>query len=160
MIITPTALAVFLLDRLTKFLVVDYVCFGDAVPVIPGFFDITYVRNTGAAFSLMAHAHDSLRVPFLLVTSLCAVGVLFYFIKVTKPEHRLILFSLALILGGAAGNLADRALYGSVVDFISWHIGGYYWPAFNIADSGITVGVSILGIEMLLNKRAPGGMEA
>jgi len=159
-IIVPTALVVLILDRLTKSLVVDWVCYGDMVPVVPGFFDLTYVRNTGAAFSLMAGARDSVRLPFLVLTSLAAVVVLFYFIRITRPEHRLVLFALSLILGGAAGNLIDRAFYGSVIDFIYWHIGGYYWPAFNIADSGITVGVTILCGDMLLSKRAPGGMEA
>ena len=144
---------VFVLDRMTKALVGSSIAPEGSVTVIKGFFDLTYARNTGAAFSILSDAHESFRVPFLLISTAAAIALLFYFIKKTAPEHKAMQFALALILGGAAGNLADRLMYGYVVDFIDWHIGGFHWPAFNVADSGITVGVVLLGIETIIRKK-------
>ena len=154
-IILITAISIFCLDRLTKVLAVRHLQLWESVPVIKGYFDITLVHNTGAAFGFMAVARQSLRLPFLLITAGLAVALLLYFIKRTDGHETLTLFALAMVVGGAAGNMADRIAYGYVIDFIDWHAGElYHWPAFNIADSGITVGVFFLAYEFLIKKKS------
>ncbi len=145
----------FCLDRLTKFLVAGHMAPGESLRVVNGFFDITLVHNTGAAFGIMAYAPESLRLPFLLVSAVVAVLLLLYFVSKTDESETLTLVALAMVIGGAAGNIADRAALGYVVDFIDWHAREFYhWPAFNIADSGITVGVFLLGYEFLIKKKS------
>lgn len=154
-IITIIVASVYLLDRLTKLAVVEKIKLFESVTVIKGFFELTHVRNSGAAFSLFAQAGEAVRVPFLLASTVAAIALLLYFLRLAKPQDRLVVAALAMILGGALGNLTDRVFYGfTVIDFINWHIGEHYWPAFNIADSGITVGVCILGIEIVLRKKS------
>lgn len=147
------ALGVVVLDRLTKLLVMDRLELGESVTVIPGFFDLAHVRNTGAAFGMLAMMDDAYRVPFLVASTLAAIGLLAYFVKRTRQEDVLVLIALALIIGGAIGNLHDRLTYGYVIDFIDWYVGFRHWPAFNIADSGITVGIILLGEEILIRKK-------
>jgi len=149
-------LGVILADRLTKYLVARSFEPGEAVTVIPGCFDLTFVHNTGAAFGILSMMDDAYRVPFFAITSLAAIGLLVYFIRKTRPEDVLLLVSLALIIGGAAGNLYDRLVYGYVIDFVDWYVGFRHWPAFNIADSGITVGIILLGEEILIRNKAAG----
>ena len=156
-IITATASAVFLLDRLTKVLVGRILAPGDSMPVLGGFFDLTHVHNRGAAFGIFSFADDSFRTPFLVLSAAAAIAVLVYFIMKTRPQDTLMLFALALIIGGAAGNLVDRLYYGYVIDFIDWYVGRYHWPAFNIADSGITAGILLMGIEVLVRGKTAGG---
>jgi signal peptidase II len=154
-IILITAGSIFCLDRVTKMLAIRHLQLWDSVPVIKGYFDITLVHNTGAAFGFMAVARQSLRLPFLLITAGAAVALLFYFIKRTDSHETLTLVALAMVVGGAAGNIADRIAFGYVIDFIDWHAGEFYhWPAFNIADCGITVGVFILAYEFLVKKKS------
>ncbi len=154
-IILITGGLVFCLDRLTKFLVAGHMAPGESLRVVNGFFDITLVHNTGAAFGIMAYAPESLRLPFLLVSAVVAVLLLLYFVSKTDESETLTLVALAMVIGGAAGNIADRAALGYVVDFIDWHAREFYhWPAFNIADSGITVGVFLLGYEFLIKKKS------
>ncbi len=153
-IITVIVAAVYLLDRMTKLAVIEKIKLFESVTVIKGFFELTHVRNSGAAFSLFSQAGDSFRVPFLLAATVAAILLLLYFLKKARPQDTLMVSALAMILGGALGNLTDRVFYDfTVIDFIYWHIGEHYWPAFNIADSGITVGVCILGIEIVLRKK-------
>ena len=152
-IITVIVVSVYLLDRLTKLAVVEKIRLFDSVTVVTGFFELTNVRNTGAAFSLFAQAGEAFRIPFLLASTVGAIGLLIYFLRKANSQDTLVVVALAMILGGALGNLTDRLLYGYVIDFINWHVGEHYWPAFNIADSGITVGVCILGIEIALRKK-------
>lgn len=148
-IIVPVAASVYVLDRLTKQMILERFQPGDAVEVVKGYFDITYVQNLGAAFGILSMLDGGVRLPFFLVTTLVALGLLVYFVRKTGPDARLTLVSLAMIIGGAAGNLTDRLMYGYVVDFVDWHVGMHHWPAFNIADSGITVGIAILGFEII-----------
>lgn len=152
-IILPVALGVIVLDRLTKLLVVEGLELGESINVIPGFFDLVHVQNTGAAFGALAMMDESYRVPFLVASSLAAIGLLAYFVWNTKAGDVLVLVALALIMGGAAGNLYDRLVYGYVTDFVDWYVGFRHWPAFNIADSGITVGIILLGEEILIRKK-------
>jgi len=152
-IIGGVALAVFALDRYTKQLVTGNVELGGSINVVDGFFDLTYVRNLGAAFGFLSLLDSSYRVPFFATTTLAAVCLLLYFAHKTEPGNVLLLVSLALVTGGALGNLADRLMYGYVVDFIDWYIGSYHWPAFNIADSAITAGIAIMGEEIIIRKK-------
>jgi signal peptidase II len=129
------------LDQATKVLIVQSLALHESVPVFESFFHLTHVRNTGAAFSLLARAPESFRQPFFLVTTVLAVTALLFFLRNVDEADKWTIAAIAGILGGAVGNFIDRVLYGEVVDFLLVHWGGYYWPAFNVADSCITIGV-------------------
>ena len=134
-----TIAAIFMLDRVSKMVVADHLALGEVVPVIEGFFNIVHVRNTGAAFGLFSGG--ALSAVVLAVVSLVAVIMLLYYM--VRSDSDMLAFGLSLITGGALGNLADRLLFGEVVDFLDFHIAQYHWPAFNVADSAITTGVVI-----------------
>ena len=139
--------------------------------VVPGFFNLVYSRNTGGAFHLLGEIHpDALRIAIFLAISAAAVWVVLSFARRAKPEHRLRIWSLALVLGGAIGNLIDRVIAGRVTDFLEvysrseWLVrslgrwcdygdGRCVWPAFNVADSCICVGVTLLLIEGFVAER-------
>ena len=132
---------VILLDQLTKSWVTNAFQLGDSLTVT-SFFNLMLAYNTGAAFSFLAGAGGWQRV-FFIAIAVIASAVIVYLLR--KPQnHRLMNTSLALILGGAIGNVTDRVRLGHVVDFIQVHAAGYYWPAFNVADSAITVGAVLL----------------
>lgn len=137
-ILLLTAVPLVIIDQLTKAVVMRSLGLNESVTVINGFFDLVYFRNPGAAFSLF-HSGGSLRTIFLIGTSLAALIVIAVLIRQAKDT--LGIFSFSLIASGAVGNLIDRARYGEVIDFLYFHIGRYYWPAFNVADSAITTGV-------------------
>jgi signal peptidase II len=159
---------IFLLDQGTKWLIVRYLPIGDSIPVINGFFDIVHTRNRGAAFGFLSQLPDPIRVPFFFVVSLLALFLItFYFLRLKDPR-KAIYISLALILGGAFGNIMDRIRLGEVVDFLSFHwrdkmvnwtfagwriIFRVEWPAFNVADSAISVAVLWLLLLMSSSKR-------
>jgi signal peptidase II len=142
------------LDQFTKYVVLQRFSLHESVPVIPGFFNLTYVRNPGAAFGILAGAHGAWRTVFFITVSLVALAVIITLVR--KTHDRLPLVAFALIGGGAVGNLIDRVRSGEVVDFIEWYYRSYHWPAFNIADSAISVGVALLAVDMLFpGKQAP-----
>ena len=138
-------------DQLTKWVAVDALDFGQRVPVIPGFFDFTLVYNRGAAFSFLAGA-DGWQRWFFTVVALVASGVIVWLLHRHRGQP-LFSFSLALILGGAIGNVIDRVLQGQVTDFVLLYWQGWHWPAFNVADMGITVGAVLLVLDELLRMR-------
>ena len=129
-------------DQIAKWAVLGY--FADRAPrqEITGFFNLMLVCNKGAAFSMFADA-PGWQTPLLIVFALVAAGLVSWLI-VRNPGKRLLCLGLALILGGALGNLIDRLRFGHVVDFLDFHALGWHWPAFNVADSGITVGAVLL----------------
>jgi len=143
-----------LLDQLTKKLVVDKIHFGDRIPVIDGFFYLSHVTNTGAAFGILADAPEPLRFWFFMTVSAVAVAILISFFRKLAPGDRFSALSLGLILGGAIGNLIDRVFRnGEVVDFLHFKLWrGYSWPDFNVADSCIVVGVAFLMLELLAHE--------
>lgn len=143
--------AVIALDQLTKYMVVQQFRLHESVQVIAGFFDLTYVRNPGAAFGFLAGAQGMWRGIFFITVSIVALAVIIVLVRQTRD--RLSLIALALIGGGAVGNLIDRMRFGEVVDFIDWYYRTFHWPTFNIADSAISVGVGLLAIEMLFSKK-------
>jgi signal peptidase II len=142
-------------DRLTKSLVAARIPMGEAVPVIPGFLRITHWLNEGAAFSLFADSAspNAVRWGLIAFSALAAIAVLIALIRLGS-RITLATIALALVLGGALGNLHDRVLYGSVVDFIEVHIFGYHWPDFNVADSSIVVGACLLLLDSLLPQKS------
>ena len=143
-----------LLDQVTKAVIAGAVELYRVIPVIPGFFNITHIHNSGAIFGILS---GSGKLPvFLLLTgaSLFALGfVVTYFVK-TPATDRLTKAALALILAGALGNLTDRLLRGYVIDFLDFHIGRHHWPFFNVADSCITVGALLLVVIFFRRKPA------
>jgi signal peptidase II len=143
--------AVLLLDQYTKYLVETRIRLHEVIPVISGFFNLTHVRNPGAAFSLLADAPATFRTIFFLSATVIAVVVIIVLLR--KTHEWLLVSGFALIMGGAMGNLIDRVRYGEVVDFIQWYYRSYYWPSFNIADSAITIAVVLLGADMLFAKK-------
>ncbi len=146
------SLSIIILDALTKWIVSDRIGLHDSVPLVPSLFQLVHVRNTGAAFGIGANAESRL-VPLLLNTGAIAVFfvVVVYALR-TAVTDRLLQTGLHLILGGAIGNLVDRFRFGYVVDFLDVYVkvGGreHHWPAFNIADSAICIGIALLFLDM------------
>jgi len=141
-----------LLDQFTKALIIGHVSFNQTIPVMRGFFNITHIHNPGGAFGLMANLSPALRsIIFLFISSL-AVGLIFYFYKKTPPNYPWLAAAFALIFGGAIGNLIDRLRFGFVVDFLDFYFGNLHWPAFNVADSAISVGIGIFVFHLLFKK--------
>jgi signal peptidase II len=137
------ALAVVIVDQLTKAVVDAAMVPGQSIPLLP-FFALSYVRNTGAAFGLFAAVPAGLRVPAFLVVTAVALVALVSFERHTPVDRPVTVAALGGILGGAVGNLICRMRYGSVIDFADLHWGTLHWPAFNVADSAITVGAAIV----------------
>lgn len=130
-------------DQLTKAWIVDSLRLYESVAIVPGFFNLVYVTNSGAAFSLLANVDSPWRHYFFLgVGSLAMVGLSIAYLKLRKV-NRYYTLALALIAGGAAGNLIDRVRFGAVIDFLDLYVGRYHWPAFNVADSAICVGAAL-----------------
>ena len=148
-----SALVIFL-DRLTKSLVSARIPIGDAIPVIPHVLRITHWLNEGAAFSLFADSGSPAKVRWALICfSLLAAMVVLVAMVRLGSRFTLATIALALILAGALGNVHDRIVYGSVVDFIEVHIFSYHWPDFNVADSSIVTGACLLMLDSLLPKK-------
>jgi len=150
------ALFVFLLDQLTKHLVAAHVALNIGwVDVIPGFFAITHVQNRGAAFSLFADGTSSWKLALLICFSLIAMVGITWFLWKGSHAFATTGIALALILGGAVGNLWDRLLHGRVTDFLHVYLSDYSWPDFNVADSAIVIGAFLLIVEVLFYKPKP-----
>jgi len=131
------------LDQLTKIVIDRSMPLHHSIPLIDGLFNLTYVRNTGAAFGIFAGSHEAFRLPFLISVSVLAIGFIFIMLRRLREGENGLISALSLILGGAIGNLIDRIVYGEVIDFLDVYWSNYHWPAFNVADSCITVGVII-----------------
>jgi signal peptidase II len=143
---------VLVLDLLTKMLVLAHLPLGAGIPVIPGLFDVTHVQNPGGAFGFLATLGPQARSVIFILVSVVAVAVILWFYLQTPVQQRWLAFGFALIFGGAIGNLVDRLRFGAVIDFIDVYIGDLHWPAFNIADSAITVGVAIFAFHVMFRK--------
>jgi len=149
--------ALFACDRLTKSWIEKSLDSWDTLVVIPGFFNIIHAQNRGAAFGVMNQSEGPLRT-FLLVGVSCAV-MLFVAVQLWRlpkggwPAGSLTPVALAMVLGGAAGNLYDRILRGSVTDFLQFFIGSFEWPSFNVADSAITVGAGLLMLSLWTSRK-------
>ena len=143
------SLAILVADQWTKWLVEMHLPDRATEPVVPGLLNLTHVRNTGVAFGLFAAqgtTGGSWLLTLLGLTALTAVGIYFWF---TPSRDRLLLVALALVVGGAVGNLIDRVVAGAVTDFIDVYVGLHHWPAFNVADSAISVGIALMALDSL-----------
>jgi len=147
------AVAVFGLDRLTKWFIERHVSFVDTYRVIPGFFDIIHSENRGVAFGLFNESTFEWRNTLLVTAALTAVVAVSILLWKAERLDRLSLCGFALVLGGAAGNVFDRMVWGRVTDFLLFYIGEYQWPAFNVADSAIVVGSLLLVIHLFRPER-------
>lgn len=136
--------AILALDRFTKWLVIQKIPLYSGIDLIPGFFRLTHLENTGAAFSLFADSPGPWAGRLLVLFSLVAVVVISALLWKSKGRINLTTTSLALVLGGALGNLWDRLVNGQVTDFLDVYVGSHHWPPFNIADSAIVVGAVLL----------------
>lgn len=139
---------VMLIDQITKQLVVKHLDWFDVVPVMPSL-NLVHMKNTGAAFSMMREAPPAF---FVILGVVVSLGILWWLRKHPRGET-LVAAGLALIMGGALGNVIDRVTRGHVVDFIDFYVGSWHFAAFNVADSAITVGAGLLILDMLLESR-------
>jgi signal peptidase II len=146
-------LAVIIGDQWVKLEILSRFDYGESIAILPPFFSITYVRNTGAAFGFLASADPSFRVPFFLIVPIIAMVVLGFLYRDLPRDAKFRAMALGLVSGGALGNLIDRVRLGYVVDFLDLHWkSNYFFPAFNIADSAICVGVAILLLSTMARK--------
>lgn len=147
------SLGVIVLDQWTKWLVEIRLPHHTIYPVIPGFFNLSHVRNTGVAFGLFASQGmngGSWLLTLLGLAALTAVGFYFWF---ASPRERLLLLALSLVVGGAIGNLIDRVSSGAVTDFVDLYVGDYHWPSFNVADSAISIGIVLMAIDSFRGRK-------
>ena len=146
------AALVAILDQAIKLLVLTRIPAYGSIVVIPGFFDLTHIYNTGGAFGFLAGKSSLFRHLFFLTATAIAMGMIVYLYLKTPREFLFLRSGLAMILGGAVGNGIDRIRLGKVVDFLDLYVKDLHWPAFNIADSAITVGILIFIYHLLFKK--------
>lgn len=146
------SLLIVISDQASKLMVIKLITPYSAVAVIPGFFNITHIYNPGGAFGFMSGQSLLIRTIMFLFISTIAIGFIFYFYKNTPGTHPVLASGFALIFGGAIGNMIDRIRLGTVVDFLDFYIKGLHWPAFNVADSAISVGMAIFLFHLVFKK--------
>lgn len=138
------------LDQLTKYWVVSHFALGETIPVIFNFFNLTYLQNPGAAFGILSQADASIRIPLFMAVPVFAIAIVFHVFRTLRGGATRTAFALSLIIAGAIGNLVDRVSAGCVIDFLDFHWNGaFHFPAFNVADSSIFLGVSLLILDLL-----------
>ena len=148
------AAVIIALDQITKSAVMARFSLHETLTVIPGLFNLVYIMNPGAAFGFLADASPTFRYVFFIGVTIAAAGLIVYYLVKSNPRNGLLAGSLTLIFGGAVGNLIDRIRFGAVVDFLDVYLGAAHWPAFNVADSAITVGAILMIWEMLRNRKS------
>ncbi len=146
-------LLVVIVDQFTKYLAEIHLTLGHSIKVIPGMFDLTLVYNPGAAFGMFGGLPDIYRRLVLWAVSIIGVAVVVYFLARETKNDKTAALALAAILGGAAGNIIDRFRYDSVVDFLDFYYKGNHWPAFNVADTAISIGVAVIMLRLIFEKR-------
>lgn len=147
------SLSIIVIDQMTKVYIMQTMRLHESIVVIPNLFSITYIRNPGAAFGILSTSSGSFRFIFFGLTSLFALGLLGTILIRMPKDDWMGQISVVAILGGAIGNLLDRLRYGEVIDFLDFYIDTYHWPAFNVADSAITVGVIFLILHFAFEKQ-------
>jgi signal peptidase II len=146
--------AIVAFDQLTKLYIHTHFNLGESYVLLPGFFDITYVRNYGAAFGILATSARWFREPFFALVPFIALAVILLILRTTKEDQKWQITALSLIFGGAIGNYIDRLRFKYVIDFLDFHFQEvYHWPAFNVADSAIVCGVGILLVQIMFTKQ-------
>ena len=144
--------AVLILDQWSKWWIEDRLALFEVEPVIPDFFNLTHVQNTGVAFGMLASHGDNTGTMLLIGLGLAALGFVGFYFYWVPLWDRMLLTALALVVGGAIGNLIDRIHQGSVTDFLDFYVGTYHWHTFNVADSAISVGIALM---LLSSFRSP-----
>ena len=145
--------SIVILDQIVKAIIKNTVPLYDSITVIPGFFDISHIQNPGGAFGLLADQSPMLRMIVFIFFSSLAAGIIFYlYYKTDETALPYLSSGIALIFGGAIGNLIDRIRFGRVVDFLDFYIGTVHFPSFNVADSAVTIGITVFLFHLLLNK--------
>ena len=152
MLLAMIAGDVLILDQLTKLLIIRFFPLFAVQEVIPGFFNLVHARNTGAAFSLLAGANTFWRQAMFVSLTIVVLVILLSAYGKLRSDDYWTKTAYALISGGALGNLVDRVRLGEVVDFLDFYVGSYHWPAFNVADSAISVGACMLLISLIRGK--------
>jgi signal peptidase II len=143
------------LDQYTKFMVTLHIPLNYSVQVVEGFFNLTHIRNSGVAFGLFAdQQYEYKALMFITISTIAIMAILVIFHQNPKSK-KLVQMGLILIFSGAIGNLIDRTLHGEVIDFVDFVFKGYHFPAFNIADSCITIGVSLMVIDLFFDTTEP-----
>jgi len=145
--------AIVVVDQVTKYWIMQSMRLHESIPIIPNLFSLTYIRNPGAAFGLLAGSSNAFRMVFFGITSLFALALLGTILFRLPEKDWVGQLSIAGILGGAIGNLIDRLRFGEVIDFLDVYVESYHWPAFNVADSAITVGVACLIIHFAFERK-------
>lgn len=144
------AVAVVIVDQLSKLWIMATFSLHEQQDIIPGFFNLVYVTNTGAAFGFLAGSKTMLRQAFFVAVAIVALIIIVFAYGQLKRQGKIFVYALGFIAGGAVGNLIDRLRFGSVVDFLDFYLGSHHWPAFNAADSAITIGVGLFLLGTLL----------
>ena len=147
-----TAVAVFVLDRITKEFIKVHLSLWDARTIIPGLFNIVHTENPGIAFGMLSDLANPWRNLILIGFSLAVLAIISTILLRLGNQGQLLRMGLALVMGGALGNLFDRIVHGTVTDFVEVHVGQHYFPAFNVADSSITIGACLLLLDMWYSK--------
>lgn len=160
LVLLAVSAAIILLDQASKTQIMQAMRLHESIPIIPNFFSLTYIRNPGAAFGLLASSSNGFRLLFFGATSVFALALLATIFVRLRHDDWAGQLSIAGILGGAIGNMLDRLRFGEVIDFLDVYVNGYHWPAFNVADAAISVGVVILIFHFALEKHEPRGTDA
>ncbi len=145
--------ALILIDQYTKFMVSLHIPLNYSVNVVAGFFNLTHIRNSGVAFGIFSEQNSALKPYLLIFVSIIAIIAILIIFHQTERGKKLVQTGLVLLFSGAIGNLIDRVLHKEVIDFIDIFFGNKHWPAFNIADACITIGVMLLAADMLVNSK-------
>jgi len=145
-----TAIIVIIADQITKFWIIDKIMLPPRIITINEYFNIVLTWNNGISFGLF---NNDNKINALVISSIAIVIILFLIRLLSKAETKKLNIGFGLIIGGAVGNIVDRSIYGAVMDFLDLHIGTYHWPAFNIADSSITIGAIILIVDSLFSQK-------
>lgn len=147
--------ALIVIDQYTKFMVTLHIPVNYSVKVVDGFFNLTHIRNSGVAFGIFSDQQSELKPYLLIFVSIIAIVAILVIFHQTGKEKRLVQSGLVLIFSGAIGNLIDRVIHKEVIDFIDFFIENQHWPAFNVADSCITIGVMLMAVDMLIGSKPP-----
>jgi signal peptidase II len=158
LILALVSLSIVVLDQISKVQIMQTMRLHESIPVVSEFFSLTYIRNPGAAFGLLASSGQTFRLIFFGLTSVFALGLLGMIFYRLRQDDWVGQLSIAGILGGAIGNLLDRVRFGEVIDFLDFYVNGYHWPAFNVADAAISVGVFFLILHFALEKKEEEGV--
>jgi signal peptidase II len=135
-------------DQWTKYSIQKRLPLHHTVPVVMGFFNLTHVRNPGGAFGILGGEKGGISSSLFVLISLIAVGIILFLLYKTKEDEEILSLAFSMVLSGAIGNLIDRFLYGEVIDFFDFQLSSFHWPAFNIADSAITIGIGLIFVEI------------